>query len=120
MPLASMCRKTISTPIDWLTAPRGVSPTRREATKRSSNGARRCLYNRVVFEPTGPYHRAVERALGVAGVPFVKVNPRQTRRFAEATGKLANTDRLDGGDLARMGALLELQARPATSGSCSN
>ena len=25
---------------------------------------------RVVFEPTGPYHRAVERALGVAGVPF--------------------------------------------------
>ena len=35
---------------------------------------------RVVFEPTGPYHRAVERALGIAGVPFVKVNPRQARR----------------------------------------
>jgi hypothetical protein len=33
--------------------------------------------NRVVFEPTGPYHRAIERALGVAGAPFVKVNPRQ-------------------------------------------
>jgi transposase len=68
--------------------------------------------NRVVFEPTGPYHRAVERALGIAGVPFVKVNP---RRFAEATGKLAKTDRLDAAILARMGALLELQARPATS-----
>ena len=39
---------------------------------------------RVVFEPTGPYHRAFERALGAAGVPFVKVNPRQARRFAEA------------------------------------
>ena len=38
---------------------------------------------RAVFEPTGPYHRAVERALGIAGVPFVKVNPRQARRFAE-------------------------------------
>jgi hypothetical protein len=25
---------------------------------------------RVVFEPTGPYHRAFERALGAAGVPF--------------------------------------------------
>ena len=37
---------------------------------------------RVVFEPTGPYHRAVERALGIAGVPFVKVNPRQARRFS--------------------------------------
>jgi transposase len=32
--------------------------------------------SRVVFEPTGPYHRAFERALGAAGVPFVKVNPR--------------------------------------------
>jgi transposase len=71
--------------------------------------------NRVVFEPTGPYHRAIERALGAAGVPFVKVNPRQARRFAEATGKLAKTDRLDAAILARMGALLELEARPARS-----
>lgn len=70
---------------------------------------------RVVFEPTGPYHRAVERALGSAGVPFVKVNPRQARRFAEATGKLAKTDRLDAAILARMGALLELEARPPRS-----
>ena len=71
--------------------------------------------NRVVFEPTGPYHRAVERALGASGVPFVKVNPRQARRFAEATGKLAKTDRLDAAILARMGSLLELEARPARS-----
>jgi transposase len=70
---------------------------------------------RVVFEPTGPYHRAVERALGASGVPFVKVNPRQARRFAEATGKLAKTDRLDAAMLARMGALLELEARPPRS-----
>ena len=70
---------------------------------------------RVVFEPTGPYHRAFERALGAAGVPFVKVNPRQARRFAEATGKLAKTDRLDAAMLARMGAMLELEARPARS-----
>jgi superfamily I DNA/RNA helicase len=68
-----------------------------------------------VFEPTGPYHRAVERALGASGVPFVKVNPRQARRFAEATGKLAKTDRLDAAILARMGSLLELEARPARS-----
>jgi transposase len=70
--------------------------------------------NRVVFEPTGPYHRAVERALGASGVPLVKVNPRQAR-FAEATGKLAKTDRLDAVMLARMGAVLELEARPARS-----
>jgi transposase len=70
---------------------------------------------RVVFEPTGPYHRAVERALGIAGVQFVKVNPRQARSFAEATGKMAKTDRLDAAMLARMGAVLELEARPARS-----
>lgn len=70
---------------------------------------------RVVFEPTGPYHRALERALGAADMPLVKVNPRQARRFAEATGKLAKTDRLDAAMLARMGALLELEARPARS-----
>src|SRR6202046_4857594 len=70
--------------------------------------------NRVVFEPTRPYHRAVDRALGASGVPFVKVNPRQARRFAQ--GKLAKTDRLDAAILARMGSLLELEARPARSG----
>lgn len=70
---------------------------------------------RVVFEPTGPYHRGFERALSYACVPFVKVNPRQARRFAEATGKLAKTDRLDAAMLARMGAMLELQTRPPRS-----
>jgi transposase len=70
---------------------------------------------RVVFEPTGPYHRAFELALGAAGVPFAKVNPRQARRFAEATGKLAKTDRLDAAMLARVGAVLELETRPARS-----
>jgi transposase len=72
---------------------------------------------RVVFEPTGPYHRALERVLAKADVALVKVNPRQARRFAEATGTLAKTDRLDAALLARMGALLELEARPTRSES---
>ena len=110
-----MCRKTISTLIGLPTAPRGGLPTIGAVTKRSSNGWRRRLDTRVVFEPTGPYHRAVERALGVAGVPFVKVNPRQARRFAEAIGKLAKTARLDAAMLARMGAMLELKTRPPQS-----
>jgi transposase len=69
--------------------------------------------SRIVFEPTGPYHGALERALAKAGLPMVKVNPRQARRFAEATGKLAKTDQLDAALLARMGALLQLEIRPA-------
>ena len=67
---------------------------------------------RIVYEPTGAYHRAFERTLAAAGLALVKVNPRQARRFAEATGRLAKTDRLDAAMLARMGALLELEARP--------
>jgi transposase len=70
---------------------------------------------RIVYEPTGPYHRAFERSLAEADFALVKVNPRQARCFAEATGRLAKTDRLDAAMLARMGALLELEARPARS-----
>lgn len=70
---------------------------------------------RIVHEPTGPYHRTFERKLAEAGFALVKVNPRQARRFAEATGRLAKTDRLDAAMLARMGALLDLEARPVRS-----
>ena len=112
-----MCRKTISTPTEsWPTAPPGVSPTRREVSKALIKWVAETPLYRVVFEPTGLYHRAVERALGIAGVPFVQGQSRvRARRFAEATGKLAKTDRLDAAILLRMGALLELEARPARS-----
>ena len=70
---------------------------------------------RIVYEPTGPYHRTFERRLSAEGLALVKVNPRQARRFAEATGKLAKTDQLDAAMLTRMGALLELEARPVRS-----
>jgi transposase len=49
----------------------------------------------VVFEATGAYHRHLEAALAANGTAFAKVNPRQARRFAEATGRLAKTDRVD-------------------------
>jgi transposase len=39
-----------------------------------------------------------------AGLPWVKVNPCQARRFAQATGRLPKTDRCDALMLARMGA----------------
>lgn len=70
---------------------------------------------RVVFEATGAYHRAFERTLATAGLPMVKVNPRQARRFAEAIGKLAKTDRIDAAMLARMGVMLNLTSRPIVS-----
>ena len=40
---------------------------------------------RIVFEATGRYYRALQLALGKAGLPAVRINPLQARRFAEAT-----------------------------------
>jgi transposase len=68
-------------------------------------GAKRV--QRIVFEPTGPYHKTFERFMMVEGLALSKVNPRLARRFCEATGRLAKTDRIDAGLLARYGALLE-------------
>jgi transposase len=64
---------------------------------------------RIIFEATGAYHRLLQKALVEAGLPWVKVNPRQARRFAQAAGKLAKTDRCDALMLARMGAALDLE-----------
>ena len=69
---------------------------------------------RVVFEPTGPYHKAFEIALGER-FALVKVNPLQACRFAEAHGTRAKTDAVDAQRLARMGAARDL----APKASCS-
>jgi transposase len=70
---------------------------------------------RIVYEPTGPYHSSFEQTLAKAGLPLAKVNARQARRFAEATGKLAKTDRADAAILACMGAALDIAPRPVSS-----
>jgi len=70
---------------------------------------------RVIFEPTGPYHRLFEASLVSAGIEMVKVNPRTARRFAEATGELAKTDLIDAAILTRMGAVLDLRGRSSKS-----
>lgn len=63
----------------------------------------------VVFEASGVYHRQLENSLSIAEVPYFKVNPRQARRFAEATGKIAKTDQVDAAILAKMGTILQLE-----------
>ena len=50
---------------------------------------------RIVFEGTGGYEFEMFLALTVAGLPAVRVNPRQVRDFARALGKLAKTDAID-------------------------
>tara|TARA_R110002020_G_scaffold11895_21_gene44303 strand:- start:979 stop:1896 length:918 start_codon:yes stop_codon:yes gene_type:complete len=62
----------------------------------------------VVIESTGCYDLKVTDAMHDAGLPVVRLNPRQARDFARATGQLAKTDRLDAFVLARMGQVLEM------------
>lgn len=68
---------------------------------------------RIAYEATGTYHRALEVAL--TRLPCVKLNPERARRVAQATGTLAKTDRIDAKLLARMAVALQSPVRPARS-----
>jgi transposase len=57
----------------------------------------------VVFEASGGYERALGEALDSTGVAWARVNPRQVREFARASGRLAKTDRVDAAVLAAFG-----------------
>ncbi len=49
----------------------------------------------IVFEATGGYERRAAKALSEAGFAVAVVNPTRVRRFAEALGILAKTDKID-------------------------
>ena len=83
----------------------GLRPPRRPARRRHRPG-------RVVLEATGGYEAPVVAALAAAGLPVVVVNPRQVRRFAEATGRLAKTDPLDAAVLAHFAEAVRPAVRP--------
>ena len=62
----------------------------------------------IVLEASGGYEQAVLDALYHAGLPVVRINPRQARDFAKASGQLAKTDVLDARVLAAIAAGSEL------------
>jgi transposase len=64
----------------------------------------------VVFEATSGCDGPLIAALAARGIAFARVNPRQAREFARATGILAKTDRVDARVLAEMGSRLPLEA----------
>lgn len=70
---------------------------------------------RVALEPTGRFHIAAWRALDAAGIAVTAANPHRVRRFAEAIGRLAKTDRVDARVLALAAARLGLPAAPPPS-----
>jgi transposase len=65
----------------------------------------------IVLEATGGYEAGIYKALKTAGLPVVKVNPRQdVRDFAKASGLVAKTDQLDARVLAHFARVMEPKA----------
>ncbi len=62
---------------------------------------------RVLIEATGRLEIAFFCAAHKAGLPVCVCNPIRVRKFAQATGRLAKTDKLDAGDIAYFGEALK-------------
>jgi len=65
----------------------------------------------IVFEATGGYESRAVKALSEAGFAVSVVNPTRVRRFAEALGVLAKTDKIDAQVIAHFASVV----RPATN-----
>ena len=66
----------------------------------------------VVLEATGGYENAAVAALSLGGLPVCLVNPKRTRDFARALGRLAKTDAIDAGILAEFADKVRPAVRP--------
>jgi transposase len=69
----------------------------------------------VVIEATGKYHRGVQLFLHERGMPVCVVNPYRSRKFADALGELAKTDKIDAMVLARYAELVGPEAQVPAS-----
>ncbi|WP_328189027.1 IS110 family transposase [Marinobacter sp. OP 3.4] len=67
---------------------------------------------RIVVEATGRYEHALVSACHQAGLPIIVVNPTSVRRYAQAIGVLAKTDRIDAQVIARYAATIKPEFRP--------
>ena len=65
----------------------------------------------VIFEASGGYDRVLRDALEAGEVRFSRVNPRQARDFARATGVIGKTDRVDARMLAELASVCDQRPR---------
>ncbi|HEY0327787.1 MAG TPA: transposase [Rhodopseudomonas sp.] len=69
----------------------------------------------LVCEATGGYTRLLAHDLARRQIAFSRVNPRQVRDFARATGRLAKTDAIDAGVILRFAQTMQPPAASAPS-----
>ncbi|MBR9828928.1 MAG: IS110 family transposase [Oceanospirillales bacterium] len=67
---------------------------------------------RIVTEATGRHEHAFVFACDQANLPIVVVNPVNIRRYAQAIGVLAKTDKLDASVIARFAATIQPDIKP--------
>jgi transposase len=67
---------------------------------------------RIVVEATGRHEHAFVFACDQANLPIVVVNPISIRRYAQAIGVLAKTDKIDASVIARFAATIQPEIKP--------
>ncbi|MEL6220409.1 MAG: IS110 family transposase [Pseudomonadota bacterium] len=61
----------------------------------------------IALEATGRYHRLAHEMLHEAGLAVAVINPYRSRKFADALGRLAKSDRIDAAVLAQFAASMQ-------------
>jgi len=64
---------------------------------------------RIVYEPTGAYHKRFKHFMLFHGLPLPKVNPRFSHSFAIMKGKLVKTEAIDAQRPAHYDLLAQLR-----------
>lgn len=67
----------------------------------------------LVCEATGRLTRSLQQSLQQSAIPMSRLNPRQVRDFARASGRLAKTDAIDAGIILSFAQLMQPPATPA-------
>lgn len=101
--------------LDIYIRPQGVYfqyPNTPEGARDACKVIRRYNPARVLIEATGRLELNLVLAAEKAGLPLVVCNAAQVRKFAQATGRAAKTDKLDAQDIAFFGEALKPSPTP--------
>lgn len=78
-----------------------------QTIKQHTTTTKQTFNLRIIIEATGRLHHLFIEACGKAKLPFSVVNPASVRKFAEAIGQLAKTDKLDAQLIAHYGEAIK-------------
>jgi transposase len=87
-------------------------PNQQEAINKVVNVLKGYPIKRIVTEATGRHEHAFVFACDQADLPVVVVDPIKVRRFAQALGVLAKTDKIDASVIARFAVKIEPEIKP--------